>query len=226
MAIASFLVQAFRRFQEGDSGVGGSSEGYSPNPSVSVARLQIGLLANARDLQEDLDRIATHADTGSPEGLTQVLQETTLALLRHPEYWNYAGSEAQQTRLDSAEAQFNRYSLAERSKFSAETLSNYNKQLKQSSAQTALLESSGAEIAKPSDAPGEYIVVTVIVGVQGKLQLPEVRSSEDLRSALSVLGGVGSEQLLAVEVLWTPEAKGDVLTAEDMIVDYPQLKLI
>jgi uncharacterized membrane protein len=44
--------------------------------------------------------------------------------------------------------------------------------------------------------------------------------------AINQLGAVGSDQLLAVEVLWTPEAKGDVLTSDDMIVGYPQLKMI
>jgi uncharacterized membrane protein len=222
MVIASFIVQTFRRFQE-DGGFGGET---ASDPKVSIARLQVGLLAQARELQSDLDRIALNANTSSSEGLTKVLQETTLALLRHPEYWAYAGSEAQQTRLSAAEAQFNRYSLAERSKFSSETLSNFNNQLKQAPTKTALLDGDHTGTPAQPEAPGEYIVATVIVGAQGKLQLPEVRNPDELRQALNILGGVSSDQLLAVEVLWTPEADGDVLTSEDLIVDYPNLKLI
>jgi uncharacterized membrane protein len=222
MVIASFIFQTFRRFQE-DGGFGGET---AADPTVSIARLQVGLLAQARELQADLDRIALNANTSSNEGLTKVLQETTLALLRHPEYWAYAGSEAQQTRLSAAEAQFNRYSLAERSKFSSETLSNFNNQLKQAPTKTALLDGDRPGSVVQPGAPGEYIVATVIVGAQGKLQLPEVRNPDGLRQALNILGGVSSEQLLAVEVLWTPEADGDVLTSEDLIVDYPNLKLI
>ncbi len=38
----------------------------------------MGLLAQARNLQADLDRMAQTADTGSAAGRAQVLQEATL----------------------------------------------------------------------------------------------------------------------------------------------------
>ncbi len=74
--------------------------------------------------------------------------------------------------------------------------------------------------------PGEYIVVTLLVAAQGKLDLPLVNSDQDLRQAISQLGSVSSDRLLAMEVLWTPQAEGDTLSAEDMLVEYPDLKLI
>jgi uncharacterized membrane protein len=181
------------------------------------------LLAQARELQADLDRIAQSADTGSSEGLAQVLQETTLALLRHPEYWVYGGSEAQQARLEAAEAQFNRLALAERSKLSAETLSNVNNTLRQAEGKRAL-EGAG-ELAMPEN-PSEYIVVSLVVAAQGKFDLPKVNDSQDLRKAISQIGSVSSDRLLAMEVLWTPQAEGDTLSAEDVLVSYPDLKLV
>lgn len=219
IALATFILRSFRS-------IAGSSDemGYSTaSPTISVAQIQVGLLANARELQADLDRIAQTADTSSSEGLTQVLQETTLALLRHPEYWVYAGSTSQQARLESAEAQFNRLALAERSKFSEETLSNVNNQLRQAEVRKAL-EASG-DLAILED-PSEYIVVTVLVAAQGKLELPTVNNSQDLRQAISQIGSVSSDRLLAVEVLWTPQAQGDTLSTEDMLIGYPDLKLI
>lgn len=111
-------------------GDGEGGEPQSLNPTVSVAKLQVGLLAQARELQTDLDRIALTANTQSAQGRAQVLQESTLAVTP-PEYFAYASSETEQTRLNNAEAQFNRWSLSERSKFSEETLSNYDNQLKQ-----------------------------------------------------------------------------------------------
>jgi uncharacterized membrane protein len=68
--------------------------------------------------------------------------------------------------------------------------------------------------------------VTLLVGTQGKLQLPVINSAEDLRRSLSQLGSVSSDQLLALEVLWTPQADGDVLTREDILAEYPDLKLV
>ena len=154
-----------------------------------------------------------------------MLQESTLALLRHPEYWVYAGSTVQQTRLEAAESQFNRLLISERSKFSGETLSNVNSQLKQASSSGLAVAEKGGALAQ-ADGPGEYIVVTLLVGSQGKLELPKVNNSVDLRQALQQLGGVPSDRLLALEVLWTPQAEGDVLTNDDMLMQYADLKLV
>jgi uncharacterized membrane protein len=204
ISIANFLVQSFRR-----AGADSDELGYSAPTTVSVARLQVGLLAEARSLQAELDSLAQRADTGTASGRAQVLQESTLALLRHPEYWVYAGAASEQTRLEAAEAKFNQFSLAERSKFTEETLTNFNNQLYQAGSNKIL--------------PG---VQEIIAGTQGKLQLPAVKNSDDLRQALRQIGGVSSEQLLAFEVLWTPQASGDTLSSDDMLAGYPDLKLI
>jgi uncharacterized membrane protein len=220
IAIANFLVRSFRSTQSSDE------YGYSTaSPTVSVAKLQVGLLADARGLQADLNRIAETADTGSSEGLTQVLQEATLSLLRHPEYWIYGASESRQARLESAELEFNRMALTERSKFSRESVSNYNRQLRR--ADDSVLSSADTAIA-PSDtaldeAPGEYIVATVLVAAQGKFQLPKISTEQDLRRALSQIGSVSSDNLFAVEVLWTPQAEGETLSADEVIAEYPTL---
>lgn len=221
VAIANFLVQSFRRTGD-DSGLSlGSGDSYA-NPPVSLTRLQVGLLAQARGLQTDLDKIAQTANTGSVEGLDIVLQETVLALLRHPEYWAYASSETQQTRLEAAEEKFNRLALAERSKLQAETLSNVNQQLR--SAQKSLPSAEGE--LTTTEGPGEYIIVTLLVAAQGNLKLLEINSSENLQQALNQLGAVSSEQLLALEVLWEPQAEGDTLTSEELVSEYPDLKLV
>jgi len=46
-----------------------------------------------------------------------------------------------------------------------------------------------------------------------------------LRQALRQIGGIPGERLLAIEVLWTP-AEGDTLTADDLIAQYADLKLV
>jgi uncharacterized membrane protein len=218
IAIANFLVRSFRS-------VGGDDFNSleSDNPQVSVAKVQVGLLSQARGLQSELNELALSADTNSSVGQAQVLQEATLALLRHPEYWVYGDTESQSTRLALAEAKFNQLALGERSKFSQETLSNYNNQLRQATPQAALTGAGEGELLKPS---GEYLVVTIVAGFQGDLQLPKINSSEDLSKALRQIGSVSSDRLLGVEVLWTPQAEGDTLTTDDIIANYPELKLV
>lgn len=221
IVVASFLMQAFRRASDdGDSG-------YDPvaNQSVTVARVQVGLMANARELQPALNQLALTADTGTQAGLTHVMQETTLALLRHPEYWVYGTATTQNAGLLSAENEFNRLALAERSKFTEETLSNVNNQVKQIPVKQ-LVSVSHQGGALVDQGPGEYLVVTLLAAIQGKFDLPAVRSEAEMRQVLQRLGGVPSDRLLALEVLWTPQAEDDTLTSDDLLANYPDMKLI
>lgn len=224
IAIANFLLQSFRRVGAGSS-EDIESMGYG-TPKISVARVQVGLLAEARGLQQELAQLAETADTGSAVGRAQVLQESTLALLRHPEYWVYGSAESQLTALPAAEAKFNQLALAERSKFTAETLSNVNNQLRSAPSGAALPEAGGQLADRVMQGPSEYIVATLVVGVEGQLALPKINNTDDLRQALRQIGGVSSERLLALEILWTPQAEGDTLTSDDLLAEYPDLKLI
>jgi len=220
LAIANFLVKSIRSASNG-----GEISSYN-NPKVSVARVQVGLLANARELQPELNELALTADTGSAAGRAQVLQESTLALLRHPEYWVYGGTQSQQTNLEAAEAKFNQLALTERSKFTQETLSNFNARLTEgSSTNQTLASDKDGELLK-TETVGEYIVVTIVVGATGKLELPTINNSDELNQALQMIGGLSSERLLAMEILWTPQAEGDTLTADDLMAGYPDLKLV
>ncbi|AFZ00778.1 DUF1517 domain-containing protein [Calothrix sp. PCC 6303] len=225
IAIANFLLQTFRRVSSGETT---EDMGYNSNSTVAVTKVQVGLLASARELQGELNRIAETADTNTAEGRTEVIQEASLALLRHPEYWVYGGSGTQQARLTSAESEFNRLALAERSKFSEETLSNVNNQLKGASPKAALPTS--GELDNPTrlitEGPGEYIVVTLLAATLGKLELPTVNSADDLRQVLRQIGSLSSDKLLAIEVLWTPQAEGDTLTSDDLVAEYADLRLV
>ncbi len=219
LAIASFLVRSFQNAGMGQDG------GYTSSSKVAVAQVQVGLLANARELQPELNRLALTADTSSASGRATVLQEATLALMRHPEYWVYGATNSQKASLDAAEAKFNQLSLTERSKFTDETLTNVDSVVTNESQKALGGNTEGAIQLQEGDA-GEYIVATVIVGATGSLDLPTINDSDDLRQALQQIGSLGSDRLLAVEVLWTPQAEGDTLTSDDILAYYPNLKLV
>lgn len=217
IAIANFLIKSVRN-------IGGEDFGNSyNNPKVSVGKVQVALLASGRYLQKELDQLAQTADTNTASGRGMILQEASLALLRHPEYWVSGVTEGTTTGIDSAEAKFNQLALGERSKFSAETLSNVNNQLRENS-QTQLLE--GKEELSKFTESGEYIVVSLIVGVEGKLNLPKINDVETLKQALQEIAAIGSDRLLAIEILWTPQAEGDTLSYEDLLANYSNLRLV
>jgi uncharacterized membrane protein len=220
IAIVNFLVKSFS-----NAGVGGDTS-YGSSPRVSVAQVQVGLLSSARELQSDLNKLALTADTASVEGRVAVVQESTLALLRHPEYWVYGATESQPASLEAAEAKFNQLALTERSKFSEETLTNVDNSIKQAEIEALPGDKTESSAIQLQEDSGEYIIATVIVGVTGKLELPTVNSSDDLRQALQQIGSVGGDRTLAVEVLWTPQAEGDTLSTNDILAYYPNLKLV
>lgn len=217
MAVVGLLVNAFRGGggQALPAGLrGGDVDGYRPDGPVSIAQLQVGLLATARDLQADLRRLAAASDTSSSSGLQRVLQESTLALLRHPDLWVYANGEVGQVPFGAAEATFNRLSMTERSKLSSEITTNVGGRRDQAADCSA----------GDADATSDYIAVTLLVASRSRLNLKPISGSEDLREALRVMGSVPSDQLLALELIWQPEAAGDVLSTEELLTAYPDLK--
>jgi uncharacterized membrane protein len=223
LAIAGYLFRAFQS-------TFGSGEGSDENPGISVAKVQVGLMAQARNLQLDLDRIAFNADTNTETGRAKILQEVSLTLLRHPEYWVYGSVSTDMPKLSGAEAVFNRLTMAERSKFSEETLSNINGQVKQPKLANAaqggtLTPQSPAELLA-MNADAEYVVVTLLVATTAKLQLPKINGENDMKQALQQIGSLAASGLLAIEVVWTPQADGDCLTSDDIMASYPDMKLV
>jgi uncharacterized membrane protein len=219
LAVGGFLLQTFRRVTGGDS-----FEGDVYNPQVSIAQIQVGLLADARSVQSKLDQLAETVNTDTASGRMHLLQETSLELLRHPEYWTYGKTSTQQAKLDRAEAVFNQLSLNERGKFTTETLSKVNNQLRQAEA-NPILNSTG-ELAVAEQERAEYIIVTLLVAATRAIELPKINGESDLRQALQTLGSVDASALVAIEAIWTPQANGDALTTDDILAHYPDLKLV
>jgi uncharacterized membrane protein len=212
MAVVGLVLNALR------GGGAGSDSGDTglvrSEPPVSVVQLQVGLLASARQLQNDLRALAGRSDTSSNSGLQLVLQETTLALLRHPDLWVYANAENGQVPFATAEATFNRLSMAERSKLSRELTTNVAGQR-------------GQHLPVPagdSDASSDFIVVTLLVATRQRLALKGAASAEQLRASLQALGGLSASELLALEVIWQPDGAGEALTTEDLLTGYPDLQ--
>jgi len=219
MAVVGLLVNAVRGGGGGGGQAlpaglrGGDLDRPQADGPVAIAQLQVGLLASARELQQDLRTLAGQADTGSSSGLQRVLQESTLALLRHPDLWVYANAEVGQVPFASAESTFNRLSMTERSKLRSELTSNVAGRVSQAT--------EGA--VGDSDATSDYIAVTLLVASRGRVPLKPVTGSEELREALRLMGSVPSDQLLALEVIWQPEGAGEVLSADELITAYPDL---
>ena len=213
MAIAGVLVNALRGAGSAP-GLSGAVATPKVPSKVNMIQLQVGLLAGAKALQDDLRSLAKSADTSSSTGLQRVLQESTLALLRQPDLWVYANSESGSVPFNTAEATFNRLSINERSKLDAELTSNVGGQ--------SLNDTN--DVVGEADATNEFIVVTLLVASTASAQLKGASTAEELRQTLRILGSTSSTDLIALEVIWQPEGRGDVLSAEELITAYPNLQ--
>uniref|UniRef100_A0A7C8YYP4 Uncharacterized protein n=1 Tax=Opuntia streptacantha TaxID=393608 RepID=A0A7C8YYP4_OPUST len=208
MGFAAFMLVSELLSDRTEDGVLTATE------KTSVIKLQVGLLGMARSLQSDLNRIAESADTSTPEGLSYVLTETVLALLRHPDYCISAYSSVDVKRsIEEGEKRFNQLSIEERGKFDEETLVNVNNIKRQS---TKTMRSTGFS--------NEYIVITILVAAEGVHKLPAITNSLDLKEALQKLASIPSKKIMAVEVLWTPQNENDTLTERELLQDYPLLR--
>ena len=213
MAIAGVLVNALRGAGSAP-GIGGAVATPAVPSKVNMIQLQVGLLAGAKALQDDLRTLAKSADTSSSTGLQRLLQESTLALLRQPDLWVYANAESGSVPFNTAEATFNRLSINERSKLDAEVTSNVGGQNL----------SGTTDVVGDADATNEFIVVTLLVASTATAQLKGASTAEELRQSLRILGSTSSSDLIALEVIWQPEGRGDVLSAEELITAYPNLQ--
>ena len=217
MAIVGVIANAVR----GSGGNGPTMGSYArPEPissgPVTLVQLQLGLLASAKALQQDLRQLAATADTSSSSGLQRVLQETTLALLRQPDLWVYANVENGTVPFAAAESTFNRLSMTERSKLREELTTNV-------AGQRMAATANSQEIGD-ADATNEFIAVTVLVASRSPVKLKSIDNGETLRESLRILGSTSSSDLMALEVIWQPDGAGDVLSADDLVTAYPNLQ--
>jgi uncharacterized membrane protein len=97
-------------------------------------------------------------------------------------------------------------------------------------------ETTPAMIREDSNLNGRYVsskptqaVVSLIVAIRGSSDAlrKNLRSTVDLSDCLQLLASEAltdnGENIMAVEVLWTPSQPGTIVTDRELISDYPEL---
>ncbi len=213
------LVYMIYRANKGTARGGSSARDRElSNDTVTISKIQVALLAQAREIQAELTSLSLEIDTSTPDGLLLLLQESVLALLRTPENWSHVLASSQTVKsLDEAEAIFNRISIAERSKFSVETLTNV-----------------GGRVSKrdgfkpdPDEDPASYIVVTLLVGTAHDHPLfDKIQTEQALRDTLEKLASLPADYLMVFELLWSPQDASDSLTYDELLTEYTDMAQI
>jgi uncharacterized membrane protein len=187
------------------------------NHVVTVSLLQVALRAEARRMQGLLNEYAETADTTTAEGLFELLQQTSRLLLDYSRSWTHVLASSQTVNsIEEAEALYNRLLNQERSKFSGETGSNVNGQVRRQPA-----------IAPINPEDPAYIVVTLLMGAADDLPLfDEIYSASMLRDTLDNIRLMQPRYLLVLETLWTPPDSNASLTEAELATDYADLSAI
>jgi uncharacterized membrane protein len=195
----------------------------SPSSSLggeryAVVKSQLALLSTARSLQRDLQTYAKAATTDTVAGLATSLQDVVMALIRHGEYWRYGAVQVQRAgSLDDAERTFNQAVSQERAKLSEELTVNIDGIRRQTSLQEG----------RPAEEVGQYLVVTLIVATgYPEFTAYPTPSVKDIEATLQRLGTLLAADLLALEVIWSPENPDDTLTEDELLAEYPELSTL
>ncbi|GAQ82324.1 hypothetical protein KFL_001070300 [Klebsormidium nitens] len=185
---------------------------------LTVVKIQVALLGQAKSVQVQMDKLCEEADTGSKEGLHNLLTETLLVILRHSTYWAYGNAQMIPLGYDAAERRYQQIALEERSKAEQETLVNKGGKL------TKMPSVRDTDEEPP---PNELIVVTVLAAVKGRLEAREgaqrVAARESLKGALQALSQVQANDLEVLDILWVPQEDDDTLTHAELIENFTDL---
>lgn len=208
IAIAFIAFSMMRGLSRAAKGGGGTSA------ESQVVRLRLAVLYSA-SFQRSLRRLAQNANTNDPKGLADLVDDTAALLLREESGWKFGSYDTWQGSLTQAEGQFDQWVTEERGEYT-ETFRNF-----EGRTQTD-------QSYQPQLAPdGRYLLVSVVLAVRGTL--PTVTTPLRSASAKQALAGLSTSTpltTLASYLSWTPEADGEALTEEDLLVGWPKLELL
>lgn len=213
MAYAAYSLLQNRAGGSDFSNEGGRG---SLGSGATVIKLQLAL---DTDWAESGNIMSTLSDLASRPGLTsgrselaQLLSEASIALLRRKASWVAASVEGERFNWDNtaekSEPYFQKMTVNERAKFERET--------------------KGTMVAQTSTRAPTQAIVSLIVAMRGKSDaLRRVTNSRDMTDALQSLASEAltdeGENVMAVEVLWTPSEVGRVVSERDILMEYPEL---
>ncbi|MCS7067245.1 MAG: DUF1517 domain-containing protein [Meiothermus sp.] len=192
----------------------GTDGALAGEPESTVARLRLATLFTPA-MQASLRHIAEAADTESVRGLADLMDNAAVLLLRDQAGWRFGMYEVWTGSLQKAEGQFDAWMTETRSEF-VETYRHFE----------------GREVVQAGYQPkaepdGRYILVTLLLAVSGSLPpVPTPLRREGARQALMALASSSATNTLAAYIAWTPEAEGEALTEQDLLLGWPRLELL
>ncbi len=179
---------------------------------VSVVQIAVDAAAR-RTIQRAMNAIASSGDTGTPAGLQRMLAEAITLVRAHGDAWSHAAAtDAAPMPADQAEAAFAEAAHTARSRFEHEVVRNFDGQL---------TRAPGPELPE-TDAPGR-VVITFVVAALRPIRDAGSPSRAAIEAVLDDLVALDPDELVALEVVWSPADERDRMSLDDMRERYPEL---
>jgi uncharacterized membrane protein len=202
-----------------NSGSGDSSQAV--DPPVDLGLLQFGVQIQARSIQDKLEKLAERTNADDEGSLAFALRTLAQELQAHAENVEYAALQRLHALpLVRAEDQFNLWASNERAKFNREVIRGGSSGVQR---QQKEWKTDGIRDEDGQLAVAEFFVISVVIASRS-LTLPnQLADGSALTEVLDALAAVRTEQLVALEVVWSPAAMSDSMSRDDMTSRYPSL---
>ena len=207
----SFFSGLFR-----GGGGGGYVGGQPHHGKVTIAEMDVALLASASSVPQELHRLVASSDTSTRQGYADLVQDAALVVLRNKQYWYSAAIDSQVTDYDRAEAAYNQKTMAARQRLTYEAVTNVSGRVRTGTAPAATA-------APPDSSGGGYIVVTLLAAVMAPLPKADGLDSSAVETYLRQLAGAPADALEAAEVVYVPDTGEEPLTNDELLAQFPSL---
>ena len=219
LGIGAYVLYNFLSNRIGGSDFSNDGDSGSLGQGASVMKLQVSMSAdwakNGNIMQTLTDLSSRSGNISGRSQISSLLSDASLSLLRKSEDWTSASFEGESFNgAGKAEPTFQRIAIAERSKFKNENTSQGNAR----SSSSSIVQGASTEA-----------VVSIIVAVRGRSDALKTSASSvgNIKTILQTLASEAltdeGENIMGVEILWTPNEPGETLSERDIISDYPEL---
>lgn len=216
------IVVLKKLWQRGRDALGEASQARAEQCDVTL--IQLGVQMQAREIQDHLEKLADKVDATSEEGLAYALRTLAQDLIAHQENVEYGAVQVQsKMALAKAQDQFELWASNERAKYNREVIRG---QAGGARRQEKEWKTDGLRDEDGQFAVAEFFVVSLVLASRGLQLESSLVDQQALQRLLEQLAGLRTEQLVALEVVWSPAAQSDSMSRDDMTSRYPNMSTI
>jgi uncharacterized membrane protein len=194
--------------------------GGTAGAEMFLSSLVLGIDWHARrELQGKLAALAAQNLGETAEGRARMLREVVLALERAELSWLYVACDQEPPTLAAgAQSAFQAAGHKARSRFRRELVRSEGGEL--------AIEAAGPMAVRPEEGAGTVVVSLILVTRRPVAGRSGMTDAGEISAALSDRAGVTSQELVAIEVVWSPAAEDDRMSTAELEQHYPELALI